>query len=267
VAAVVLTVIFQQASDFVAQEGHLARGAFFLPSPEPAPEPLVELLLRIESPSDEVVELPVRVVQISPTHVSLAFLDHGAARAALAPLFHTARSLPPGDGATWVFWGRPEPSVEAFGDLFAEVPQEAPDVEPAEGEEQLLYDQIKTMGSPEKMQLALHGDRTARFLLLKDTNRSIQPFLLQNPRITMDEIRTIAAYRQANPEVLVTIAGHRDWGQNQGVLAALARNPKTPTMTAVKLLEKIAPAELKRLAKGADVPRAVQAAARKKVTD
>ena len=40
-ADLVLTVIFQQASDFLAQEGHLARGAFFLPSPEPAPEPLV----------------------------------------------------------------------------------------------------------------------------------------------------------------------------------------------------------------------------------
>jgi len=67
--------------------------------------------------------------------------------------------------------------------------------------------------------------------------------------------------------VLVTIAAHRDWGQNQGVLAALVRNPKTPTMTAVKLLDKIAPAELKRLAKGAEVPRAVQAAARKRVTE
>ena len=134
-------------------------------------------------------------------------------------------------------------------------------------DEKLLFDQIKAMSSPEKMQLALHGDRTARFLLLKDVSKGVQTFLLQNPRITIDEIRYIAGYRQANPDALVSIAAHRDWGQNQGVLAALVRNPKTPTMTAVKLLDKIAATDLRRLAKSTEVPRAVQAAARKKVTE
>jgi hypothetical protein len=271
VAESVLTVIFQQVSDFLAQEGHLARGAFFLPAPEPLPEPLAELVLRIESPTDAVVELRVRVVQISPTHVALSFLDAGAARTSLGPLFEAARSMPSGDGATWVFWGRPEsapePLPEAPEDLFAALPEEAPDAEPAQADEKLLYDQIKAMSSPEKMQLALHGDRTARFLLLKDVSKGVQTFLLQNPRITIDEIRYMAGYRQANPEALVTIANHRDWGQNQGVLAALVRNPKTPTMTAVKLLDKVAVTELRRLAKSTEVPRAVQAAARKKVTE
>jgi len=274
VAESVLTVIFQQVSDFLAQEGHLARGAFFLPAPEPLPEPLVELTLRIESPTNAVVELRVLVVQISPTHVALSALDLAAARSSLGPLFEAARAAPPGDGATWVFWGRQEPLAEPVGspveapvDLFAELPGETPDQEPAQADEKLLYDQIKAMSSPEKMQLALHGDRTARFLLLKDVSKGVQTFLLQNPRITLDEIRYIAGYRQANPDVLVSIAGHRDWGQNQGVLAALVRNPKTPTMTAVKLLDKVAATELRRLAKSTEVPRAVQAAARKKVTE
>ncbi len=274
VAESVLTVIFQQVSDFLAQEGHLARGAFFLSAPEPLPEPLAELTLRIESPTNDVAELKVLVVQISPTHVALAPRDLVAARSSLAPLFEAARATPSGDGATWVFWGRqeplvepPEPPVESPVDLFAELPGETPTEEPAQADEKLLYDQIKAMSSPEKMQLALHGDRTARFLLLKDVSKGVQTFLLQNPRITLDEIRYIAGYRQANPDVLVTIAGHRDWGQNQGVLAALVRNPKTPTMTAVKLLDKVAATELRRLAKSTEVPRAVQAAARKKVTE
>ena len=271
VAESVLTVIFQQVSDFLAQEGHLARGAFFLPAPEPLPEPLAELTLRIESPTNDVVELRVLVVQISPTHVALAPRDLGAARSSLGPLFEAARATPSGDGATWVFWGRQEPLAESPAeppvDLFAELPGETPAEEPTQADEKLLYDQIKAMSSPEKMQLALHGDRTARFLLLKDVSKGVQTFLLQNPRITLDEIRYIAGYRQANPDVLVSIAGHRDWGQNQGVLAALVRNPKTPTMTAVKLLDKVAATELRRLAKSTEVPRAVQAAARKKVTE
>ena len=183
-----------------------------------------------------------------------------------------AKRAPGGDGATWVFWGRTEdaPPSETPAAEPPPVAEELPAAEEppaAEPEDALLYDRIKAMSSQEKMQLALHGDRAARLLLLKDVNKTIQTFLLQNPRITIDEIRYIAGYRQANPDVLVTIGAHREWGQNQGVLAALVRNPKTPSPTAVKLLDKIAPAELRRLAKSGEVPRAVQVAARKKVTD
>jgi hypothetical protein len=264
VAQRVLTVIFQHEPELLAQERHLGHGAFFVPVPDPPPQPLEELLLRVESSNEQFVELPVRVVQISPTHIALAPADAKAARASLAPLIEAVRSNP-GDGATWVFWGATDSSAQPVAALPApEPPASEPTLQP---EDKLLYDQIREMSSNEKMQLALKGDRNARLLLLKDVNKSVQTFLLQNPRITIDEIRYIAGYRQANPDALVTIAAHREWGQNQGVLAALVRNPKTPSPTAVKLLDKIAPAELRRLAKSAEVPRAVQIAARKKVTD
>jgi hypothetical protein len=259
VANSVLTVIFQQVGEFLAQEGHLAKGAFFLPSPEPLPEPLAELVLHVESPTNDVAEVAVRVVQISPQRVALAPVDPPGARANLAPLFDAARAAPSGDGATWVYWGRPEPSAEE-----APAPAGKP---PATTDEGQLYDQIRAMGSQEKMQLALHGDRAARLLLVKDLNKTIQTFLLQNPRITIDEVRYIAGFRQANPEALVSIAMHREWGQNQNVLAALVRNPKTPPMLAVQLVDKVAPAEQRRLAKSTEVPRAVQTAARRKVTE
>ncbi len=251
--------IFQHEPELLAQERHLGHGAFFVPVPDPPPEPLEELLLRVESSNEKFVELPVRVVQISATHIALAPADPKAARASLAPLIEAVRSNP-GDGATWVFWGATDSSAQPV----APEPPSEPSLPP---EDKLLYDQIREMSSNEKMQLALKGDRNARLLLVKDVNKSVQTFLLQNPRITIDEIRYIAGYRQANPDVLVAIAAHREWGQNQGVLAALVRNPKTPSPTAVKLLDKLAPAELRRLAKSGEVPRAVQSAARKKVTD
>jgi hypothetical protein len=112
----------------------------------------------------------------------------------------------------------------------------------------------------------LHGDRAARLVLVKDVNKTVQTFLVQNPRITLDEIRYLAGFRQANPDVLATIGAHREWGQHQGIVAALIRNPKTPTSTALKLLDKVAVSELRRLAKSNDVSRAVQAAARKRAT-
>jgi hypothetical protein len=261
-----LTVIFQQASEFLLQERHAAMGALFVPAPEPLPEPFAELVLRIESPTNAVAELRVRAVQMSEKGVALAFADAAGARAALAPLFAEARGSGGGEGATWVFWGRPEPVADAPG-------FEAPSVSegPAEPEsasaDGLLYDQIRAMGTQEKIRLALHGDRAARLFLIKDVNKTIQTFLLQNPRITIDEVRYIAGFRQASPDALQTIAAHREWGQNPNVVAALVRNPKTPSTVAVKLLDKLAPAEIRRLAKSAEVPRAVQAAARKRATE
>jgi hypothetical protein len=278
VAESVLTVIFQQPAELTAQKRHVAMGAFFLPVPEPPPEALAELVLRLETSTQDVLELPVRVLQVTATHIALAFVDAPAARAALAPIFEAAKAAPPSDGATWVFWGRTEPTARepaaqaepvdeaASVDEIAPADEAAP-VDETAPDEGLLYERIRAMTSQEKMQLALKGDRAARLLLIKDVNKTIHTFLLQNPRITIDEIRYIAGFRQANPEALVSIAAHREWGQNQNVIAALVRNPKTPTTTAVKLLDKVGATELRRLAKSNEVPRAVQAAARKRVTE
>jgi hypothetical protein len=244
----VLTVTFRQSADLLAQEAHLSRGAFFLPVADPPPEPLAQLVLRVIAPTGDVAEVLVSVVHLSATNMALALEDPPAAGAVLGPLLAAARTGGAGEGATQVVWGSPEPEA-----------QPAPDG--------LLYDQIRAMTAQEKMQLALHGDRTARILLLKDQNKTLHAVLLQNPRITIDEIRYIAGYRQAHPEALVAISAHREWGQNQNVVVALARNPKTPITTAVQLLDRIAPAELRRLAKSSEVPRAVQAAARKRVTE
>jgi hypothetical protein len=125
--------------------------------------------------------------------------------------------------------------------------------------------EIAAMNTNQKMQLAMRGTRVARTLLLKDVNKNLQTFIIQNPRITLDEVRSIAANRQMNPDVLNTIAGNKDWGNNPNIVLALVRNPKTPQGTAAKLVDKIPLAEARRLAKANDVPRVVVSAARKRL--
>ncbi len=79
--------------------------------------------------------------------------------------------------------------------------------------------------------------------------------------------RSLAANRQALPDVLNTIAANKDWGNNPNIVTALIRNPKTPGTTSSKLMDKVPIAEVRRLAKANDVPRAVMAAARKRLAD
>ncbi|HEY2516462.1 MAG TPA: hypothetical protein VGI39_36580 [Polyangiaceae bacterium] len=274
-----LTLILAHA-DLAVQQGHLARGALFLPEPEPLPEPFAEIMLRVETPTGASVELPARVLQILPGHgIAVAFDNVATAKALLAPLF----AEPPSeeDAATFLFWGRVERKTTAPPAAFKAPPEPEPppppppepEADPVLPQELELDDftkleaEIAAMNTNQKMQLALRGDRTARMLLLKDLNKNIQTFIVQNPRITLEEVRSLAANRQANPDVLNTIAANKDWGNNPNVVIALVRNPKTPGGTAAKLLDKVPIAEVRRLAKANDVPPAVSAAAKRKVAD
>jgi hypothetical protein len=149
-------------------------------------------------------------------------------------------------------------------------PEPGPEPEPGPADDKrvaLLSDQIKAMTVQQKLHLAAHGDRTARLLLLKDTNKTVQTFLLQNPHITLDEVRYIAGFRQATADVLQMIGAHREWSQNPGVVTALVRNPKTPLALATRLLDKLPEMELRRIARSNDTTRGVQTAARKKINE
>ena len=258
----VLTVILSHA-DQSAQAAHLARGALFLPEPEPLPEPFAEIVLRVETASGNGVEADGRVLQILPGHgIAVAFDDLAATKAKLLPLL----AEPAGeDGATFVFWGRQERAASA-----RPAPEEPPPSAPRDIElDELtkLEAEIASMNTNQKMQLAMRGDRTARTLLLRDVNKNLQTFILQNPRISLDEVRAFASNRQAVPDVLNAIAANKDWGNNPNIVTALVRNPKTPGATAARLVDKAPIAEVRRLAKANDIPRAVTAAARKRLAD
>jgi hypothetical protein len=176
-------------------------------------------------------------------------------------------------GATCVSWGPPGATAESAASPPAADATSSDDgavLEPGAEDDKApgpLVDQIRAMTAQQRMQLAAHGERAARLILLKDPNRTIQSFVLQNPHVTLEEVRYLAGFRQATPDVLQAIAGHREWSQNPGVLAALVRNPRTPLGAAVRLLDRLPETELRRLSKSPDVPRGVQLAARKRIND
>jgi hypothetical protein len=117
----------------------------------------------------------------------------------------------------------------------------------------------------QKIQRALHGDRSDRLAMLRDINKSLHPYVLRNPGIQVDEIAWIARQPTVAPDALAYIAGKREWIQKPEIAAALVRNPKTPPPLAIKLLDLVAPSELRLLAKQTNVRDAVQRAARKKL--
>ncbi|HUJ25094.1 MAG TPA: hypothetical protein VLW85_03690 [Myxococcales bacterium] len=121
----------------------------------------------------------------------------------------------------------------------------------------------EVMPLTEKMAIAMSCDRDLRMQFLKDPNKQLHPLVLKNPRIAVDEVHWAAKLPTLNPDALKLIAEHPEWGQNQQIVAALVRNPKTPLQSAVKLVPKLPNAELRQIARSQGRPQIIQAAKKK----
>lgn len=226
------------------QEAHFAQGALFVPVPDPAPEPQSRVALLLISPYGDEIEAEAFVVQVFPDTGMALTLTDASANEQLHSLFAAARDATGQGGELSVTWEEPGDDDDKTG---------------------TLLDQIRAMGTTEKRTLALHGTRGERLLLAKDTNKTLQAFLLKNPRITLDEVRALAGSRQANPDALKMISENRGWMQSTGVVSALVRNPKTPTPLAVRLLDRLPITEIRQIAKASSASMAVVQAAKRKV--
>lgn len=126
-----------------------------------------------------------------------------------------------------------------------------------------LWAQILAMTVGQRIKLALKGNRDARMILVRDTNRLIQRFVLQNPRITDDEIVMIAKNRNLDAEILRIIGAHKTWPRKYQVRLALITNPKTPIATALHFLSSLMERDIRFLAKSKNVSATVVSQARR----
>ncbi len=142
-------------------------------------------------------------------------------------------------------------------------------VEPPGDDEETrsLYARIRQMTVGERIKLALKGNRDARVLLLRDPTRIVQRFVLQNPRITEEEILMACKNRNTDGEILRIIGSNREWLKNYPIKLALVLNPKTPLAIALHLVSSLLERDLRLLAKSKNVPVAVAASARRLVVD
>ncbi len=133
--------------------------------------------------------------------------------------------------------------------------------------EKSLLQRVGDMTVAERIKLALHGNRESRMLLLRDSNKLIRRFVLQNPRVADDEIIAIAKNRSADDELLRVVADNRDWTKNYQVRHALVTNPKTPLTIALRFLSGLHERDIRGLAKSKNVSATVAAQAKRIVVN
>ncbi len=121
-----------------------------------------------------------------------------------------------------------------------------------------LIRKIMFMNVKDRMKLAMKGDREARGILVRDSNKIVCSAVVKNPRITEQEIENISAMRTVAAEVLRLIAMNRTWARSYTIIHNLARNPRTPIPTAMNVLPRIRTKDLNQLSQNRNVSETVR---------
>ena len=155
----------------------------------------------------------------------------------------------------------PEEVVVAADKTMAQRAPATPQQEKDEKRAKSRYQEIQDLSVPDKVKLAMSGDKEARSILIKDSNKQIQVAVLDSPRITEPEIVSIANSRNVGEDILRKIASNRDWMKNYQIRLGLVNNPKTPLTIGLRIISTLMMSDLKRLAKSKGVSSVLTAAA------
>lgn len=126
---------------------------------------------------------------------------------------------------------------------------------------QSLLQRLAHMRVPERVQLALKGNREERMTLIRDPCKVVQRAVLQSARITDREVEAFAAMANLNDEVLRLIAMSRKFMKNYTVLRNLMNNPKSPLDITLHLLPSLNEHDLKLLTTNKNVPETLRTSA------
>lgn len=121
-----------------------------------------------------------------------------------------------------------------------------------------LIRRVMMMTVKDRVKLGMKGDREARAILIRDSNRVVAQAVIQNPRITDNEVEAIAAMRTVSDEVLRIIAMNRAWARSYPIILNIARNPRTPIPTAMNVLPRIHTKDLQHISLNRNVSEAVR---------
>lgn len=132
-----------------------------------------------------------------------------------------------------------------------------------DGTRTTLFQRIQKMTVSQKIKLALLGNKEARAILLRDSNRVVIESVIKSPRITDGEVIGITNSRSVSEDIIRMIAANREWQKNYRIRQALASNPKTPVPIAIRLLETMSKQDLKNLSNSKNISSVVATTAKR----
>jgi hypothetical protein len=122
---------------------------------------------------------------------------------------------------------------------------------------------IAKMTVGERVKLAMTGSKEDRYILIRDGSRIVSSAVLASPKISDQEIETIAAMKNVQESVLRDIARNRKFMKSYSVLKALVNNPRCPLDISLTLMKNLLTPDLKFLGLNKNVPETLKKVAMK----
>lgn len=211
-----------------------------------AHEQLALLLLLVDDPDPQIAQLAAATLDAIPREALAAFLARSDVPEEMRAFFR-ARGVEP---AATPAADASAPLIETAGDPLSEA---------APSDTKML----SALPVPEKLKLAMRGSREQRAILIRDPNKIVAVAVLSSPKLTETEVESFARMVNVSDEVLRIIGTNRAWLRNYAVVAALAKNPKTPPTVSLSLIQRLHERDVKALITDRNVPEAVRLLARK----
>ncbi|MEO7539074.1 MAG: hypothetical protein ABIV21_03540 [Pyrinomonadaceae bacterium] len=142
-----------------------------------------------------------------------------------------------------------------YGKILGELQMEDDEVP---GERISMLNHIMKMGVKDRVKLGMKGDREARNILIRDPNRLVSSSVINNPRITEQEVETIASMRSIPEDILRMLAANRQWSRSYKIMHSLAKNPRTPIANVLTIMSRLQLRDLVALSKNRNVSDAVR---------
>jgi hypothetical protein len=103
---------------------------------------------------------------------------------------------------------------------------------------------LGTLTAPQKVELAVKGNREVRQILSRDPSALVARAVVKSPRLTDADVAAYAASPQTNEEVLRAIGEDRGWMGKPRLLSFVVSNPRTPPPVALRLVVRLPQNEL-----------------------
>lgn len=152
----------------------------------------------------------------------------------------------------------PETVAESAANVQRVIESERLEGKEVSAERVSLIRKVMFMNVKDRMKLAMKGDREARGILIRDSNKIVCSAVIKNPRVTDQEVENISAMRTVAAEVLRLIAMNRTWARSYTIIHNLARNPRTPIPTAMTVLMRIRTKDLHQLSQNRNISETVR---------
>ena len=143
----------------------------------------------------------------------------------------------------------------AIGKIIGELQSDGEDMP---GERISMINRIMKLGVKDRVKLGMKGDREARNILIRDPNRLVSSAVVNNPRITEQEVETIASMRSISEDILRQLASNRQWSRSYSIMHMLAKNPRTPMANVLTIMSRLQLRDLVSLSKNRNVSDAVR---------